>query len=67
MRVEDFHIGLVFCCKGKTWRCTDVGTRVIVAFRQDIYDSLNWYDGPPYPNGAEEIFDEDDMKDCYFP
>jgi hypothetical protein len=27
----DFSIGSEFTCGGKRWRCTDVGTRVIVA------------------------------------
>ncbi len=31
MQHEVFSIGLEFWCGGKRWRCTDVGTRVIVA------------------------------------
>ena len=31
MRHSDFRIGIDFCCDGKRWRCTDVGTRVVVA------------------------------------
>jgi hypothetical protein len=31
MQHNDFSIGLEFWCDGKRWRCTDVGTRVIVA------------------------------------
>jgi hypothetical protein len=31
MRRSDFSIGLEFWCGGKRWRCTDIGTRVIVA------------------------------------
>ena len=31
MEHNDFKIGLEFYCGGKKWRCTDVGTRVIVA------------------------------------
>ena len=31
MRLEEFRIGQEFYCAGKRWRCTDVGTRVVVA------------------------------------
>ena len=31
MKREEFYIGLEFRCGGKRWRCTDVGSRVIVA------------------------------------
>jgi hypothetical protein len=30
MRHEEFRIGIEFWCGGRRWRCTDVGTRVIV-------------------------------------
>lgn len=31
MRRGDFVIGQEFWCGGKRWRCTDVGSRVVVA------------------------------------
>jgi|SRR3990170_5173247 len=31
MTRDEFHIGLEFWCGGKPWRCTDIGSRVIVA------------------------------------
>jgi len=31
MKYEDFYIGLEFFTGGGKWRCTDIGTRVIVA------------------------------------
>jgi hypothetical protein len=31
MKCSDFAIGQEFWCDGKRWRCTDIGTRVIVA------------------------------------
>jgi hypothetical protein len=31
MRHSDFRIGIDFWCGGKRWRCTDVGSRVVVA------------------------------------
>jgi hypothetical protein len=30
MKHEDFRIGTEFWCGGRRWRCTDVGTRVVV-------------------------------------
>ncbi len=34
MEHSEFHIGLEFWCKGN-WRCTDIGTRTVVAIRID--------------------------------
>ena len=31
MRRKDFHIGLEFSCGERRWRCTDVGSRVVIA------------------------------------
>lgn len=31
MQHSEFSMGLEFWCGGKRWRCTDVGSRVIVA------------------------------------
>ena len=30
MRHEDFQIGIEFWCSSRRWRCTDIGTRVVV-------------------------------------
>lgn len=30
-RLSEFSIGVEFTCADKRWRCTDVGTRVVVA------------------------------------
>ena len=30
MRHEEFRIGMEFWCGGRRWRCTDIGTRVVV-------------------------------------
>lgn len=35
MNHSDFAIGETFWCGGRQWRCTDIGTRVIVAIRID--------------------------------
>ena len=49
MRHADFFIGCAFLTGAGKWRCTDVGTRVIVAIRIDDHpDDPSWYNGPPY-------------------
>lgn len=64
MRHEDFAIGREFETATGTWRCTDVGTRTIVAIKvSDHQDDPSWFNGPPYAV-AEMVFDEDDLKGC---
>jgi hypothetical protein len=62
MTRKDFRIGLEFHTASGKWRCTDVGTRVVVAIKLDQDDPRN-YAGPPY-SVAEEVFDEYDMQGC---
>ncbi len=40
MRHDEFHIGLEFWCGGKRWRCTDLGTRVIVAISLELHEVI---------------------------
>ncbi|VTU28514.1 hypothetical protein E5CHR_02624 [Variovorax sp. PBL-E5] len=63
MELGDFVIGGVFYCGGSVWRCTDIGTRVIVAMKLDHDHDPSWYDGPPYAL-AEVVFDENDFGGC---
>jgi len=35
MKHEAFRIGETFWCSGRPWRCTDIGTRTIIAMRID--------------------------------
>ncbi len=35
MQHEEFRIGETFWCGGRQWRCTDIGTRTIVAICLD--------------------------------
>lgn len=58
----DFRIGLEFHTAAGCWRCTDIGTRVIVAIRLDALDVM-WYSGPPYAV-AEIVLDENDLEGC---
>jgi hypothetical protein len=38
MRLAEFAIGLEFWCGGKRWRCTDIGTRVVVAISLESHE-----------------------------
>jgi hypothetical protein len=62
---DDFKIGEEFISEPRwrsRWRCTDIGTRVIVAILINRPDS-SWFDGPPYAV-EEVVFDEYDMTAC---
>jgi hypothetical protein len=64
MKHADFHIGLEFIASaGFRWRCTDVGTRTILAIHLDRKNP-DWYQGPPYI-AKEVVFDEHEMEDCH--
>ncbi len=41
MQHNDFSIGLDFWCGKKRWRCTDVGTRVVVAICLEPRDMVS--------------------------
>ncbi len=58
MEFADFQTGLEFRSATGRWRCTDMGTRVIVAIKLEG-DPANW-NGPPY-SVAETVFDEYDF------
>ena len=38
MKYADFSLGTMFFCADRLWRCTDIGTRVIVAMRIDAVE-----------------------------
>jgi len=71
MKVSDFRIGLEFYMGGGHWRCTDVGTRTIIAICIDPdqldchgrHMNSSWFEGPPYAV-LEEVLDECDLEDC---
>lgn len=62
MRHAEFRIGATFTTATGRWRCTDVGTRVIVAIPLDTRGD-DWTAGPPYAL-AEVVFDEADLPGC---
>lgn len=67
MLLSEFRIGLEFTTAlgDKRWRCTDVGSRVVVAISLDIPDEYRaqWLRGPPFAV-AEFVFDECDLPAC---
>ncbi len=63
MKHREFHIGLEFECGDRRWRCTDIGTRTVIAICLEHNDDPSWYNGPPY-TVAEIVFDEYDMEGC---
>jgi hypothetical protein len=62
MRHDEFTVGLEFFTAAGRWRCTDVGTRVVVAILLDA-PNPSWYHGPPYAI-TETVFDEYDLDGC---
>ena len=62
MKRDEFKIGQHFFTGSGEWRCTDIGTRVIIAIKMDQEDPRN-YNGPPY-SIVEYVFDEYDMDGC---
>ena len=62
MTKDEFRIGQEFYTASGKWRCTDIGTRVIVAIKLDQEDARN-YEGPPY-SIVEHVFDEYDIGGC---
>lgn len=61
MQYTDFEIGLEFECGEKRWRCTDLGTRTVIAIALEYAEDPSWYNGPPYAV-AETVFDEYEGK-----
>ena len=45
------------------WRCTDIGTRTVIAIRLDLDHDPSWYNGPRYAV-VETVFDEDGIIGC---
>lgn len=63
MKLADFKIGLDFIEGPFWWRCTDVGTRTVVAIRLVENDQV-WHQGPPYVL-EEVVLDEARLADCH--
>jgi hypothetical protein len=68
MRHTDFSIGLEFWCGGKRWRCTDVGTRVVVAICLEPRETMRLeLDSPHKAKRTETRIISDDPKDLIGP
>ncbi|HZC34117.1 MAG TPA: hypothetical protein VE242_00815 [Chthoniobacterales bacterium] len=63
LKPENCFIGMEFWSDGGHWRCTDVGTRTVIAIKLDQEDPRN-YSGPPYMV-VEDAMDEFDLQTCY--
>ena len=63
MRHDEFKIGMVFKTNGGTWRCTDIGTRTVIAIKISDHHDMSWLNGPPYAV-SETVFDETDLAAC---
>ena len=63
MTLKDFKISQEFYTNSGKWKCTDVGTRVIVAIPLNEVDKKN-FSGPPY-SIQEIVFDEYDFDGCF--
>ena len=63
MKHSNFKIGTEFVSGNGRWRCTEVGTRTIIAIKLDHPEDVTWYAGPPYAV-AEVVFDECDLEAC---
>jgi hypothetical protein len=64
MEHHDFKIGTEFTTETGPWRCTDVGTRTIIAIKISDCEDTSLFNGPPYAV-VEHIFDEYDLPGCH--
>lgn len=64
MKHADFKLGTLFTTDEgrKRWRCTDVGSRVIIAILLEP-GKEDWLHGPPYAI-PECVFDEYSLPGC---
>ncbi|WP_082913596.1 hypothetical protein [Caballeronia udeis] len=61
---SDFRIGTEFYTEAGLWRCTDIGTRTIVAVKvENGYPSPEHH--PPFSDAVEMVFDEYDFDGLY--
>lgn len=64
MEISDFYPGLVFnSAGGFEYRCTDVGTRTVLAVLLSGVDPI-FVQGPPYIQ-TEEVFAEHELNQCF--
>ena len=66
MKHSDFHIGTEFFTVAGKWRCTDVGTRVIVAISLEVREMVR-VRRDERGERIEERFTSDDPRDLAGP
>ncbi len=54
MELADFRIGQEFYCAGKRWRCTDVGSRVVVAICLEPHEVVSISDPDTCPSARRD-------------
>jgi hypothetical protein len=54
MKLTDFRIGQEFYCAGKRWRCTDVGSRVVVAICLEPHEVVSITDADTDPSARRD-------------
>jgi hypothetical protein len=59
MRHGDFRIGMEFWCGGRRWRCTDVGTRVVVAICLEPHEVVTVARKPGGPSTTTRVIATD--------
>lgn len=80
MKLAEFQIGQEFTMSDHRWRCTDIGSRVVVAIRlsgpheiggskpriltREEAEAIGMFNGPTYIV-HETAIDEDSMKACF--
>ena len=68
MKHPEFKIGGEFFTEGGRWRCTDLGTRTVIAIQISVAGGKKAKEsllrGPPYAVD-EVVFDEDDFPGCH--
>lgn len=67
MEHSDFKIGLEFWCGEKRWRCTDVGTRVVVAICLEPREMVRVEFDPVRRTNRRMRFRSDDPRDLNGP
>ena len=66
MKHADFHIGTEFFTGAGKWRCTDIGTRVIVAVSLEPRETVRMH-YRVYGERSEERFMSNDPRDLLGP
>jgi hypothetical protein len=66
MDFSEFKIGETFRCSGKQYRCTDVGTRVVVAIRIDQVDVVHRGRDVGFGHFTETLSYDQANKDGWF-